>query len=251
MTKQSGLGDNLYVAGYDLSGDIGSLSNVHGGNTPIVVTGINQSAIQRLGGLRDGGLTFTSFMDDASGNGAHTRLRTLPTTDVLVSYFRGQSLGNAACACVAKQINYDPTRDNSGSLVFTTEVQANGFGVEWGFQLTPGIRTDVTATSGTGIDLTQGIGTPTSTAFGLQSYLQVFSFTGTSVVIKLQDSADNVTFADITGAAHTSLTGITSERIATGAMQTIRRYIRAVTVGTFTQLSFALMATNNIVAEAF
>jgi hypothetical protein len=30
MAKQSGLGDNLYVAGYDLSGDIGSLETISG-----------------------------------------------------------------------------------------------------------------------------------------------------------------------------------------------------------------------------
>ena len=36
-------------------------------------------------------------------------------------------------------------------------------------------------------------------SFGVQAYLQVFSFTGTDVTITIQDSADNSSFANITG----------------------------------------------------
>jgi len=104
MTKQSGLGDALLVAGYDLSGDIGSLSKIGGGPKPLVVTAINKSAFERIGGIRDGGLEYMAFFNDATGQ-AHPRLSTLPRTDQIVTYCRGTTLGNPAAACVAKQID--------------------------------------------------------------------------------------------------------------------------------------------------
>jgi hypothetical protein len=246
MAKVSGLGDNLYVGGYNLSGDIGSLSNIHGGPATLDVTGIDKSAYERIGGLRDGGLGFTSFMND-SANQAFPRFKLLPTADVIVSYFRGTAIGNAAASCVAKLINYDPQRGSDGSLVFTTEAQANGFGLEWGLQMTPGQRTDTTATSpATGTD------TLASASFGLQAYLQVFAFTGTSVTVTLQDSADNSSFAAIGGGvAFTAATGITSQRIATAGSQTVRRYVRAITTGTFSNAVFAVQLSKNDTAVTF
>jgi hypothetical protein len=124
--------------------------------------------------------------------------------------------------------------------------QANGYGIEWGQQLTAGIRTDTAATNGTGIDTTA------SASFGGQAYLQAFSFTGTDVTVKIQDSADNATFADVTGMAFTQITaGPTSERIAIANTATIRRYVRAITVttGGFSSLSFAVNFIKNEVAD--
>ena len=48
MAKTSGLGDNCYVGGYDLSGDIGSLGKISGSVATIDVTGINKSAFERI-----------------------------------------------------------------------------------------------------------------------------------------------------------------------------------------------------------
>jgi hypothetical protein len=240
MAKSSGLGDRLFVSGYDVSGDIGSLSNVHGGPATLDVTGITSSAYERLGGLRDGGLGFSAFFND-SANQAHSRLKLLPTADQIVTYFRGTTQGNAAASHIAKQINYDPQRGSDGSLIFNVDTQANGFGLEWGLQLTAGQRTDTTATSpATGLD------TLASAAFGLQAWLHVFAFTGTSVTVTLQDSADNSTFAAIGGGvSFTAATGITSQRIATANTQTIRRYVRAITTGTFSNAVFAVQVSKN------
>ena len=94
------------------------------------------------------------------------------------------------------------------------------------------------STTGTGVDR----GAPlASTAFGLTAYIHNFSFTGTSVVVKIQDSADNATFADLTGAVFTTITtGATAERITIGTTATVRRYLRVVTTGTFTNFQFAV-----------
>lgn len=240
MSKQSGLGDQLYVDGYDLSGDIGSLGRISSGVTGTFdVTGIDKDAHERLLGMRDGGIDFSAFFNDASGQ-AHPRLSALPTSDVLVSYFRGQALGSPAADTVGKQINYDPTRGNDGNLTIAVQAQSNGFGLDWAKQLTAGKRTDTTATDGDGVDFTT-----VSTTFGWQAYLHVFAFTGTSVTVTLQDSADNVSFANITGGAFTAATGITSQRLAGATDATVRRYLRAVTSGTFSNAVFAVAFARN------
>jgi hypothetical protein len=240
VAKQSGLGDNFYLHGYDVSGDIGSIST-SGGPALLDVTGIDKSACERIGGLRTGSMSWSAFFNP-SANRAHPRMSTLPRTDVHCAYFRGTTLGNPAVCMVAKQIGYDGTRGADGSFTFAVEGQSNGFGLEWGRSLTAGVRTDTGAANGTGIDTTA------SADFGAQAYLQAFAFTGTDVTVKIQDSADNVSFTDVAGLGFTQLTaGRTAERIATGNTATIRRYVRAVTVttGGFTSLAFAVVIVKN------
>jgi hypothetical protein len=248
--KSSGLGDNLYVGGYDLSGDTQQLSRIGGGPAVLDVTGINKSAYERIGGQRDGGISWTSFFNTAAGQ-AHPVLSALPTADVPITYCRGTALGNPAACMISKQPNYDGNRDQAGNFTFKLGAVANGYGLEWGVQGTAGVRADTTATNGTGVDL----GTAVAAAgFGLQAYLQVFSVTGTSCTVKLQGSSDNGgsdAFADITGGGFTAATGITSQRIATATNLTLERYIRVVTSGTFTQCSFSVVIVPNLLAPTF
>jgi hypothetical protein len=308
--KDTGLGDYFYIAGYDVSGDVGSLDQLGGGPALGDVTAIDKSAHERLGLLRDGTMQFTTFFNVASGQ-EHPALSTLPRTDVIACYFHRAVLGNPAAGIVAKQLNYDGTRDNSGNLTFKVQADANAFGLEWGIQHTAGKRTDTTATTGTAIDWGAGFSTPSfplttvpvtntsplpatvvissgtvgtvtingvsagsgdgtytvpsgqtiavaytgsptwtwtlSTAFGAQSYLQVFSLTGTSTTVKVRHSADNVTYADLI--THTAATGRAFERVAVAG--TVNRYTEVVTSGTFSSCVFALIIVRNPVATVF
>jgi hypothetical protein len=243
LAKQSGLGDNFYVGGYDLSNDTASLDEIGGGPALIDVTGIDKSAYERIGGLRDGRIEWTSYFNDGDGtNGTHNRLSTLPTTDRQLMYFRGTTLGNPAAALVAKQLNYDGTRDADGKFTFKVRAEANGYGIEWGRSLTAGKRTDTAATNGASIDTTA------SASFGGQAYLQVFAFSGTDVTIKIQDSADDVSFSDVASFAFTQVTSAPFvERIALSNTATIRRYVRAITVttGGVTSVQFAVVLVKN------
>jgi hypothetical protein len=241
VAKQSGLGDRCFVDGFDLSGDIGSLSAVHGGPAVLDVTGIDKSAYERIGGIRDGGLSFSAFMNDSAGQ-AHPRLKTLPRTDVLITYLRGTGIGSPAASLVAKQINYDGNRDSSGALTYTVEATSNAYGLEWGLQLTNGIRTDTTATNGTGLD------TLASASFGMQAYLQVFAVTGTSVTVAIEDSADNATFLPVSGATFVAASTTGGQRIALANTANVRRYVRAVTTGTFTNAQFCVQVVKNEIA---
>lgn len=246
MSKSSGLGQFLLVGGYDLSGDVGSLSNVHGGPAALDQTGIDKSAIERIGGVLDGGLDYQAWFNPATDR-AHARLSTLPTADVHVMYGTASTLGASAACLVGKQMSYDPTRGQDGSLSMAVPHVANGFGLEWCDLVTAGLRTDTAATNGSSLD--GGAATTT----GWSAYLQLTAFSGTDVTVKLQDSADNSTWADVTAGAFTEVTaGPTVERITGAAGATLRRYVRAVTAttGGVTSATFAVAVTRHPVGAS-
>lgn len=241
MTKKSGLGHFLLVDGYDLSGDIGSLSNIGGGPAALEVTGINKSAPERIGGQRDGRIEFDAWFNDAAAQ-AHPVLSALPTTDRQLMYLCGQAIGSAAANLIAKQVNYDPNRAADSALTIGGSTQGNGYALEWGEQITPGVRTDTSATNGASFD------NGAATSFGAQIYLQVEAVTGTSVTVTVQDSADNSSWSNLTGGAFTAATGRGVQRIATANNATVRRYLRVATSGTFTSAIFAVALVRNEVA---
>jgi hypothetical protein len=80
------------------------------------------------------------------------------------------------------------------------------------------------------------------TAYGAQAYLQVTGFTGTSVTVTVQQAPDNATWTTL--AAFTAVTAAPAwQRVpVTG---TVSRYLRAITTGTFTSATFAVMADVN------
>ena len=256
MAKQTGLGDNFYVAGRNFSNATNSLQRISSPRGSLEMTGVDKFAVERKLTFRDGAIDWTSYFDPetvAGGgtyDGAHSYYSTLPRTDVHVMYARGTTIGNPSAALIAKQIDYAPNRTNDGGILFSIASQANGYGLEWGRLMTAGVRSDTGATNGTAVDFTAG------TSFGLQAYLQVFSFTGTDVTIKIQESSDNDadTYADVTGGGFTEVTtGPTVERIQTARDLAVERYLRVATVttGGFSELSFAVMVVKNTAEVLF
>lgn len=244
MAKTSGLGDDALIAGYHIGGDIQQLS-VRGGPALLEVTDITQSAKSRLGGLRDGGMEFTSYHDPAAGQ-SHAAFSSLPRTDVIATYLRGQAIGNPAACCNAKQLNYDPTRAAAGELTFKITGDGDGYGLEWGIQLTAGVRTDTTATNGASYD------TGASAAFGAQAYLQAVAVTGTSYTVTIQDSADNSSWANVTGLSFAAVSSVPqAQRISIANNATVRRYVRAITTGTFTVATFQVTLVKNTLTVVF
>jgi hypothetical protein len=149
MTISSGLGQAFYYGGYDLSGDTGSADNINGGLVGTQdITTIDLLAFKRTGLLRDGGISWASFFNKATGR-AHERLGALPTADRHLMWATGAAIGDPAACLVGKQINYDVTRPQDGSLTIAVNAQGNAYGLEWCDLLTAGQRTDTGATSGT------------------------------------------------------------------------------------------------------
>lgn len=249
MTKSSGMGAQLYIDGYDLSGNAGSLSRIGGGPAPLVVTAINKSAPERLGGVRDGSMDFMTFFDVAA-LAEHAALSPLTTSDRIATYAHSTTLGDPAASIVCKQVDYAPTRGADGSLTVTVPQPATGYGLEWGVMLTAGKRTDTGATAGTAVDFAAG------TNFGLQAYLHVFSFTGTDATITIQESSDNAgdAYANVVGGGFTQVTSApTKQRIATATNLAVERYLKVTTTtaGGFTSLVFAVAVVRNEAVPAF
>lgn len=246
MAKESGLGDNLYVNGTDVSGDINSCDEIGGGNEPLNMTSLPKSAMERQGGLRDGRLKFKSYFN-STALGTHTVLSPLPTSDVIMSYWHGATLGGPAASIIGKQVNYDGKRGDDGSLLFDVEEPGNGFGLEWGISLTAGKRSEVAATNGSSVDFGT---TAAPSAYGLQCYLHVFSWAGTLTSINVQESSDNGAgdaFANVAGAAFAvSSATPAAQRVATANPLNVERYLRVITSGTFSQITFALMVVRNV-----
>jgi hypothetical protein len=242
MAKGTGLGARLYVGGYDISGDTQALDTVSGSAAMLDTTDITQSAHSRLPGLRDGTMGFTVYFDKT---GAHVPLSSLPTSDTIMTFLAPPVALGCAGACLnAKQVNYDPTRSAAGDLTLKTQGQANGYGLEWGVSLTPGLRTDSSATaagSGNSVD------TAASASYGGQAYLQVTAFSGTSVTVSIWDSADNSAFTAVTSFAFTAVTAApAAQRIAISNTSTIRRYVAVATAGTFSNAVFSVVLNKNV-----
>lgn len=247
MSKQSGIGAAFWIDGYDISGDVASLSRFNSGRAVLPLTGIDKGAMERVHGLRDGGMEVASWFNDDAG-GAHTVLKTMPTANRMATYAHRNALGASAVSCICKQIEFGGQRADDGALPLSTTVESTDYGMEWGVLLTAGKAT-LTAGNGTGVDFGTG-----STAFGLQAFLHVFAFTGTSAAIKLQESSDNAgdAYADVTGGAFASVTTAPqAQRIETSRTLTVERYLRVVVAGTFSNLSAAVIVKRNAVSTVF
>lgn len=245
MAKQSGIGSNLYVAEYDISGDIGAISSIDTSRALLDVSDITESGFERIVGRRDGEIAFNSFWNTAAGR-AHPALSALPTTDRIVSVYIGSTVGSAAASLVAKQIDYAPSFGEDGSLVASTSALANGYGLEWGEMLTTGKQTFASGTqSGTSIDLGS-----VSTLFGAAGYLHVFSVGSGTPTVTIQDSANDADFLAITGMAFTASPAATSERKQGAIDATVRRYVRIQVTGTYTALVCAVNFVRYLTSSA-
>lgn len=231
MGKQSGLGSRFLCGGYDLSGDINALSSISESVNLGDTTGIDKDAHERIKLLRDGSMAFASFWNAANSTPV---LAALPKTDTLMTYIPPpQQLGGPSAWLQALQVGYNPTRGNDGALTMATEGQGEGYGLEWASLLTAGLRTDTTATNGSDID------NGAATSSGASAYLQLTGFTGTSVTVTVQHSADNSTWSTL--AAFTAVTAAPAwQRVS--ASGTVDRYLRVITAGTFTAATFCAAA---------
>jgi hypothetical protein len=250
MAKDSGMGMQVYVDGYDISGDHQSLIL----RSPIAVietTGVDKSGYERIGGRRDGGIdAVTYFNPDTVAGGsaadrAHLVYKSLPLTDRMISVTHPSG---EAWNLIAKQGGYDPTVAADGAITCQVNSQANSYGLEVAKLLTASPTTQGAAGNVASVDF-GAAGT-----FGAQFHLQVLAFTGTSATVKIQSSSDDGSgdaFADIVGGGFTAATGRTTQRIETARNQAVERYLRVVTTGVFTNLVFLVTGEVNLISTVF
>lgn len=231
MAKKTGVQtQQIYIGGYDCSGDIGAIEEISTPRLTFPVTGINKNAMERIIGKVDAMARALGYFNDATGQ-IHDALKSLVLTDIQAMYMFSSTLGDPVFFFTAKEIDYPHSRKSDGSYVLHTTLSGNlEMFPEWGKSLTAGKRTDTSATNGTSID------DGAATTAGLGAQLQVFGVTGTSVTVSIQDSPDNSSWT--TRLSFTAATGRTTERKTWSGSPA--RYVRAITAGTFSSGAFAL-----------
>jgi hypothetical protein len=250
--KSSGMGAALWVSGYDVGASTNSLSRISGGNTPIVLTDITQSAVARDGGQRSGGMDIVSYWNPDVG-ASHDVYSPLPRTDAIATYVAyTPAIGVPCASCIGKQLNYDGNRAQDSSFLLNTTVESNGYGTQWGFLATAGMRTDSAATAAASVTALD-LGSSSPGAFGLVMFVHLKAFTGTSVTIKLQESSDNGAdaYADVVGATTGALSSAPQAvRVATGSIA-VERYLKVVTTGTFSNAVFGVQVYRHRIATVY
>ena len=234
MAKKSGLGQQIFVNGYDLSGDVAAINSAGSPRNLLDITALNASATERLVGLSDGNIGVSSWFNDATEQ-EHAAYKGLPTTDQIITWAFGGTRGDVAACLVGKQINYDGSRGTDGSLSFTIDNQAaSGVPLEWGNTLTTGKETHSSATTSTSRD------DGATTGYGLVGILSVADVDSGTVTVSIQQSADNVTFADLLSfVAVSAAAAPTAQRLPLAGA--ILRYLRVSTTGTFSNCDFCMV----------
>lgn len=233
MPKGSGLGQQFYLHGYDLSNDIASVPLCGSPREALTVTGIDKSAVERIHGRSSGVINLVCYFNDATRQ-AHAGLSTLVRTNVIAVYATGSSIDDTAGGLVAKQINYDPSRDEAGNLTIDVQALGQGSPLEWGVMLTSAQDTHGSAGSSASKD------DSASSAAGLIAYLEVVDIdSGTPTVVLEHSANDSSWSALITFTAVANGDEPTAERKTVSG--TVNRYLRVTTTGTFSNLDFAIM----------
>ena len=234
MAKGSGLGQQIFVHGYDLSGDVAAIDNAGSPRELLDTTALNASAHERVVGLSDGNISVSSWFNDSTEQ-EHEAFKSLPTTDRIVMWAFGATRGDVAACLVAKQLNYDGSRGSDGSLSFTIDTQAaSGEPLEWGNTLTTGKETHSSAAVSTSRD------DGATTGYGLVGILSVTDVDSGTATVSIQQSADNVTFADILSfVAVSAASAPTAQRLPLSGA--ILRYLRVSTSGTFSNCDFCMV----------
>lgn len=235
MTKQSGLGQRLYIQGFDVSGDVGSYT-MRSSAAVLDVTGIDKNAHERIHGIRDGEVSFNCWFNNASDE-TFDLLDSLPDTNVLAMILTSTTAGQPAFALTAKQVNYDWNRGADGSLAGTVQLLgASGVPLEYATLLAAS-KTHASATDEVGIDAGAQ---STSGAIG---FLQHFSAASGTVEYDLEDSSNSTNGTDGAWANLGAFTDVatpyapTAQRIVVAG--TVERWVRVSTNGTFTDAQFA------------
>jgi hypothetical protein len=233
MAKSSGLGNLFYIAGADLSGDVGSLDNISAPRTAVEITGINSSSIERVYTHGSGQIDFNSFFNDAAGQ-SHLTLRasqSAATTHVI--YAVGSARGDTAALFTAKQTNYDGARGADGGQSFSVSCLGDSdVPIEWGVMLTAAKETFSSAGSKSSYD--QGA----ATSSGAAVILQLFDINSGAPTIKIEDSANDSSWSDLVSfTAVSDGSEPTTERVTVAGA--VRRYLRVTATGT---LSNAVVA---------
>lgn len=193
-------------------------------------TTFGNAAKTYIPGLADATLSLAG-MFDGSASAVDEVLRGALGGSALITVLPAGAgtIGNRASVAEALETSYGITAAVADAVSVSAEAQVtNG--------LIPALLlADLAAR--TAIGQTAALDNAASTSNGAKAFLHLTAFTGTDVTIKVQDSPDNSTWADLI--TFTQATAETSETAS--ATGTVERYLRVDISGTFTSVTFAVV----------
>lgn len=236
MAKITGLGANFWIDQYNVSGDIGAVDSIATSRTQLDMTSIEDDYMVRLPGLGDGSMTFSGYFNPSSGGFHQAFGSAFGTAIAIVTCSLGTAIGSPAASIGGARATYNTTRGADGSLAIQASAESGiGYGADWGVILNA--RASATGTASTTVD------TAAANSAGAQAYLHITAVAAGTVTITVEDSADNSSFATVTGLTFTASSTAVAEYKATAASLAVRRYLRYnVSGGTAT---FALNVCKN------
>jgi len=224
--KTSGLGQALFVQGFDISTDASTVSQAGYTQEVLDTTGINVSATERVAGRVDAMLDINGWFDAGSekSHAAYLSSNKLPTTDRAVTYLLGTAIGEPSIFLNTKQQNYNVVNQPGNALAanasFASTASVSGFdGINFGVMLDAGATTYTSTTNGTTVDQSA------SSAAGSVACLQFVSGASvSSLVAKIQHSSDGGSWSDIITFSTISANTPTAEIVSMEG--TVNRYVR-------------------------
>jgi len=183
------------------------------------ITTFGSTSRSYIVGMDDGGVSLTGLFDgSANASDAVLAGRVLQDNNTLTVLPEGTALGSRAILTSADETAYEISMPVADVVALSATFQADG-GVRQGFNL---ITTTGTA-SGTATSVDFGSTMSNGAIFHLHVPANTY---GSATTFKVQDSANNSSFADV--ATFTSVNGsaTTSERIVNTS--SVNRYLRAV-----------------------
>jgi len=151
-------------------------------------------------------------------------------------------IGDAARLVLAHDVQVGESSPVGGAVVVNAAFSGDA-AVGIGWALHP-LATDTGTTTGASRD------DAAATTAGWIAHLHITAVTGapTSWTVKLQDSADNSSWADVAGAGFTATNVTAAQRLVSAAGATLRRYVRYVATvvgGTAPTVTFGLAYSRN------
>lgn len=224
---------DVYVNGRDLGPFFSSASAKLSAETAETTT-LGKSSKTFIAGLKDSMFSVQGYFDSAANTSDQELQAALgkSTDSLVVIYPVGDvAIGDFGYAMRARGVSYDSEAPVGGVVPVSADFQGDNDADRVISHHVLGVET--AAADGASVD------NAAATTAGAAAHLHVTAFTGTSITVKMQDSADNAAWLDIGSMTFTAASAAgTSERVATTSTATIRRYTRVSWSGTFTSATF-------------
>lgn len=214
--------DLILLGGYSVSGYLTEFSDEKEALTEETTTFGDEWVENSYVGLSRGSISFSGYFDDDTGASDAALVGGQSASRVIGYGVEGNALGKRlTCLQGSCETKYGRAASRGELHKVNAEITVSGSIDEAQIVAPLAARTTAGNTDST------SLAAAAATTAGGQAYLFVTALAlggYTNVVFTLRDSADNITFGDVVGGGFTAVTAIGSQRIATAADLTIKKY---------------------------